>query len=122
MTLTNFGGGGLQLLARFDANCSTIPPVDKTQLNRLRESIDEIDGQILTLLSERLKLVLSVGELKRQHGVKVYDPERERRMLDRLAERAQAPLRADVARRVFERIIDESRSQEQHHIAETTGR
>lgn len=85
----------------------------------LREQIDAIDQQILQLVRRRLKLVLRVGEIKRAHGVRVYDPERERLMLDELARAAEPPLTPETIRRIFERIIDESRSQEQHHVCES---
>jgi chorismate mutase len=85
-------------------------------LDALRDSIDALDHQILVLLRQRVELVLQVGELKRQHQAEVYDPERERRVLEALANAAQPPLSPDTARRIFERIIDESRSQEQRHV------
>lgn len=87
-------------------------------LNQLRDAIDEVDHQILRLLKQRVELVLKVGEVKRQHAASVYDPERERNMLARLAAAAEAPLQPDRARRIFERIIDESRSQEQQHVSD----
>ncbi len=87
-------------------------------LTELRDEIDAIDARILELLRHRLELVLRVGEIKRAHNVKVYDPERERRVLDKLAASAKPPMRAETARRIFERIIDEARSQEKHHINE----
>lgn len=85
----------------------------------LREQIDAIDQQIVQLVRRRLELVLKVGEIKRVHGVRVYDPERERRILEELARAAQPPLKPETVRRIFERIIDESRSQEQHHVRES---
>lgn len=88
-------------------------------LDDLRSSIDALDEQILDLLRRRLELVLQVGELKREHAATVYDPDRERRVLDRLASQALPPLSASTARRIFERIIDESRSEEQRHVAES---
>lgn len=87
-------------------------------LEPLRRQIDDVDRQLLELLRERVRLVLEVGELKQQHGSPVYDPERERQVLDRLAQSAEPPLDAETARRIFERIIDESRSQEQRHVQE----
>ncbi len=87
-------------------------------LPNLRDQIDTIDQQILQLVRRRLELVLKVGEIKRDHGVRVYDPERERLMLDQLARSAEPPLTPETIRRIFERIIDESRSQEQHHVRE----
>ncbi len=96
--------------------------VKTPDLSRHRAAIDSIDHQILELLQQRLEHVLAVGEIKRAHGVKVYDPDREREVLERLVAARQAPLRPETVRRIFERIIDESRSHEQHHIAEVSER
>ena len=89
-----------------------------SELDQLRDAIDTVDRELLKLLEQRLGLVLRVGELKQEHGVKVYDAERERAVLDRLASLAAPPMSNEVARRIFERIIDECRSQEKHHIDE----
>ncbi|HEY8944880.1 MAG TPA: chorismate mutase [Polyangiaceae bacterium] len=85
-------------------------------LEALRTAIDDIDRRLLALVAERVQIVLAVGEYKRQHGLPVYDPERERSMLDRLARSAPSPLDGDTVRRIFERLIDESRRLEQHHV------
>lgn len=84
-------------------------------LSDLRDAIDSVDAQMLELLRKRLELVLKVGAVKSAHGVKVYDPERERQVLNRLASAAQPPMRPEMVRRIYERIIDEYRSIEQHH-------
>jgi chorismate mutase len=96
-----------------------MPPVTtKRTLEDLRGSIDAVDQQILKLLHERVRLVMAVGEYKRERGIPVYDPARERALLDRLCKAAEPPLDADTIRRIFERLVDESRRIEQHHITE----
>ena len=87
----------------------------------LRRSIDAIDREILRLFRERAELVLRVGDVKRAFGAPVYDPSRERAILEKLAALAEPPVDADTARRVFERIIDESRGLEQRHVARRGG-
>jgi chorismate mutase-like protein len=87
-------------------------------LSDLRDAIDSVDAQMLDLLRKRLELVLKVGEIKNAHGVKVYDPERERQVLAKLEGLVQAPMRPEMVRRIYERIIDEYRSLEQHHVHE----
>lgn len=89
------------------------------ELDALRRAIDEIDAKILELVAERVKIVLAVGDYKRARSLAAYDPERERQMLERLCARAPSPLDAETVRRVFERLIDESRRLEQGHM---TGR
>ena len=90
----------------------------ETHLDDLRRDIDAVDREILQLLAKRMQLVLQVGDYKRKHQLAVYDPDRERRVLERLASSSPAPLSAESAKRIFERLIDESRSLEQHHIKE----
>jgi chorismate mutase len=86
------------------------------ELDALRRAIDEVDQKILELVAERLRLVLAVGEYKRAQSMPVYDPERERSLLERIARAAPAPLDGDTARRIFERLVDESRRLEQKHV------
>ena len=88
----------------------------KSDLETLRRDIDAVDQQILRLLHERVRLVVAVGEYKRERGMAVYDPDRERALLDRLCGAAQPPLDAETIRRIFERLVDESRRIEQHHV------
>jgi chorismate mutase-like protein len=89
------------------------------ELEALRRQIDAVDERILGLVAERVELVLRVGELKRASGAAVYDPERERRVLDRLAHQAAPPLDRETVQRVFERLIDESRRLELAHVRRT---
>jgi len=86
-----------------------------SDLPQLREGIDRVDAQILGLLGERAELVKQIGEVKRRAGLPIYDPERERQVLARLAEQAPASIDPEFVQRVFERIIDESRRLERDH-------
>jgi chorismate mutase len=92
------------------------PVTNKADLDELRQAIDAVDLQILKLLHERVRLVMAVGEYKRERDMPVYDPERERALLERLCRSAEPPLDADTIRRIFERLVDESRRIEQHHV------
>jgi len=58
--------------------------------------------------------VLKVGDFKRRRSLPIYDPERERTMIEQLIQIAPKPLNPEIVRRVFERVIDESRRIEQH--------
>jgi chorismate mutase-like protein len=86
--------------------------VSEPDLDELRRQIDQVDSRLLELIHERIRLVLQVGAYKARHGLAVYDPERERRLLERLTALAQPPLEPDTIRRIFERLIDESRNLE----------
>ena len=61
-----------------------------TTLEACREAIDAIDDRLLELINERMKIVERVGEIKNESGAPIYRPEREKAILDRLAERNEA--------------------------------
>ena len=86
------------------------------ELEALRRAIDETDRRLLSLVAERVRLVLQVGDLKRREGIAVHDPSRERALLDRLSAEPPPPLDAQTITRVFERIVEESRRLEQRHV------
>lgn len=94
-----------------------IPDVAIPELDALRRTIDEVDERILTLIAERIRLVLLVGDLKRARKLPVRDPERERSVIDRLVRLAPVPLSGSTVRRIFERIIDEARRVEEQHVS-----
>jgi chorismate mutase len=83
--------------------------MSEKELERLRKSIDELDRVIVKLLNQRAKYAIEVGHAKKAIGVAVYSPEREREVLANVEEENRGPLSADGVRRLYERIIDESR-------------
>jgi chorismate mutase-like protein len=87
-----------------------------TQLRELRDAIDQIDQEIVGLLAKRLRLVMSVGDYKRTHSLPIYDADRERDLLARVANAAPSPLEPAMAQRIFQCVIQESRELEQRHV------
>jgi chorismate mutase len=85
-------------------------------MDSLRSEIDRLDGQILELFLRRVSLVREIGRYKHARGLPVYDAERERAIIQRLTQAAPTSLDPQVVRRVFERIIDESRGIEHHSV------
>lgn len=47
-----------------------------SQLNRLRNEIDETDQAILEIIAQRMLISTQIGELKKEHNVAVFQPER----------------------------------------------
>ncbi|TKB44198.1 bifunctional chorismate mutase/prephenate dehydrogenase [Thalassotalea mangrovi] len=77
----------------------------------LREQIDEIDHQLLSLLAQRRKVTSKVGELKSKAGVAIFDPVREQQMLARLADKCpEYQVSADLVQDLFKRIMRDSYS------------
>ena len=56
-------------------------------LKELRQQIDEIDDTIVRLLNRRVQLAKKAGEEKTREGTPLYDPEREKRIYERLESR-----------------------------------
>jgi len=79
-------------------------------LDELRRDIDRVDEVIVRLLNERARVVCEIGRLKKMTGEHVYQPEREKQVLDHVRGIAvEGPLGPDAIARLFERIIDEAR-------------
>ena len=81
----------------------------EAQVNDLRRRIDQIDDQLMKLLNSRSACAVEIGRIKRHIGMAVYQPERETWILDRAEKNNPGPLDSGAVRRVFERVIDESR-------------
>lgn len=80
-----------------------------TDIDALRERIDALDEQLVELLNERASCAVAIGEMKQALGLAIYQPQRERDVLDHVERVNGGPLDAAAIRRLFERIIDEAR-------------
>ena len=79
------------------------------QVADYRQRIDQIDDQLMKLLNARSACAVEIGRIKRRIGMALYQPDREKWILDRVARNNPGPLDSGALRRVFERVIDESR-------------
>ncbi|QHA04077.1 chorismate mutase [Streptomyces broussonetiae] len=76
MTTSNTGTGDVE-------------PQVRQELERLRDSIDNIDAAVVHLLAERFKATQQVGRLKAVHQLPPADPARESRQIERLRRLAE---------------------------------
>jgi chorismate mutase len=83
-----------------------------------RRKIDEIDLEILCLLNKRAELTMEIGKIKKAKQIPIHSPEREKLIIQRLVNANPGPLSGEGIRRVFERIIDESRKLEKDILKE----
>jgi len=81
-------------------------------LSDWRRRIDEIDRRLVELLNERSRCALEIGKLKQAQNIPLYQPEREKEVLENAEHVNPGPLTDAAIRRLFERIIDEARSAE----------
>ena len=78
-------------------------------IEELRLKIDAIDRSVVRLLNERAGCAIALGRVKKERGLAVYQPAREEEVLGNVQRSTGGPLESEALRRLFERIIDESR-------------
>ncbi|KTD81760.1 bifunctional chorismate mutase/prephenate dehydrogenase [Legionella waltersii] len=79
-----------------------------TLLN-LRQRIDELDGQLIEIIKQRLDLAREVYALKSMSGLGIFDADREQAIFDRLRITAnQQGLSTDFVIDIMRRILSES--------------
>lgn len=79
-----------------------------TQINQLRNELDQINEQILQLLSRRAEIVQQVGEFKKDSNLPLYDPEREQSMYAKIVEKNPGPFSDEVIKHLFKEIAKAS--------------
>lgn len=91
-------------------------------IDELRQRIDALDEQLVRLLNERAACALSIGKVKQELGIDIYQPSRETEVLRHVQActvEMGGPLSPAALARLFERIIDEARRLEResagHH-------
>jgi chorismate mutase len=88
-------------------------------LDDLRDDIDRVDEVLVRLLNERARVACEIGRIKKARGLEVYQPDREKQVLEHVRSVAsEGPLEPDAIARLFERIIDEARRLERRMMHE----
>lgn len=90
------------------------------ELENLRKRIEGINDEILALLQERGTLAKKIGEKKRKQGTQVYDPQREKEMLNHLIDNNQGPYNDNTIKQLFKEIFkastDLQKSENEKHL------
>ena len=84
-------------------------------LEECRKQIDETDKEITKLFCKRMEISKNVALYKKENGMKVFDSERERALLDKIEENAGAY--GNSARRLYGTMLELSRAYQQSIIA-----
>lgn len=74
-------------------------------IDALREQIDRIDEQLVTLLNRRAAVVTRVAERKRKTNQAFFRPAREKRVYQRVEQLNKGPLRREDMRSIYREII-----------------
>jgi chorismate mutase len=81
-------------------------PDDDPVMKQFRDQISDNDLKIVDLINKRLSLVDKLWRYKAEHGIEVYNAEREEWMLTFLARANKGPLSADALQRVYRAIVE----------------
>ncbi len=81
-------------------------------LKELREAINKVDLQILELIKERSEFVEQVGKFKHQTSGKIYVPEREKQIFEKLRTNNRSKISSEAIISIFTEIISACRSLE----------
>ncbi|MGQ9693793.1 MAG: prephenate dehydratase [Thermodesulfobacteriota bacterium] len=84
----------------------------KGKINLLREKIDLLDEQMLSLLNQRAALVKEIGQIKNDSQINTYDYQREEAIISRLQSKNNGPFPNSSLPVVFREIISACRSLE----------
>ena len=78
-------------------------------LNELRNEINQIDAEILNLFLRRMDVSEQVADYKRANNLPIYQPQREREILKKVADQA-GPEKSGYARVLFSMLMELSKS------------
>ncbi|MER2053777.1 MAG: prephenate dehydratase [Clostridia bacterium] len=81
-------------------------------ISELREQINETDRQIVELYGKRMETARAIGRYKREHNLPVLDSERERSLLNKVAEQAGEENEQGI-RALYHLLIDHSRMRQE---------
>ncbi len=88
---------------------------EEIELKKLRDTLDNIDDEVLKLLNKRMETVHKVGEVKAASGGAIYRPEREKAIIDRLevlSKKSNGSLNKNAIEALFLEIFAISRNLE----------
>jgi len=82
-----------------------------------RLKIDDIDRQLVRLISERAHCAVEIGKLKQNSSLPVYEPDRELIIFNNIQRENQGPLTEVQLRQIYERLVDVMRQIQKDEIA-----
>ena len=83
-----------------------------------RKKIDEIDQKLVEILNQRAQAAQEIGRLKRKTSMPIYEPDRERIVLEQVRNQNHGPLEHKHLIQIYERIMDVMRNIQKDEIVE----
>lgn len=94
-----------------ELNFESLSKEEKRELlKQIRDEIDSIDDSLAELLNYRAAKYEILSTLKQQLVLNNYSPQREKEIIERIANNKKSNLNSKDLMQIFERIIDVSRA------------
>lgn len=79
-------------------------------MERFRKQIDEFDMELIAILKKRMAVSKEIGKYKKECGLPVYDPVREKAVIDKLKILADDYLTSESIEKIYTEIFSASKS------------
>ena len=76
------------------------------EISDWRNRIDELDEQIVQLLSQRAAAAVEIGRLKQRRSAPIYEPQREKDVIEHVRKVNPGPLSGAQVQDIYERLMD----------------
>ena len=94
-----------------------MPTVCQTLLKKERETINQLDTQLVDLLTKRAKSALTIGALKKQMGQSgKQDKIREKQVIEHVCQLNTGPLSEKDLKEIFQKIITACRQLQEKNL------
>ncbi len=74
-------------------------------LEPIRQKIDELDRQLVSLVNERLALAAEIGKIKRSQGGQIYVAEREDAVIRKVTGQNEGPIKNEALQAIYREIM-----------------
>ena len=82
-------------------------------LKELRNKINEIDEELLSLYLKRMDISKQIGQYKKEHNLPIYDSKREEELINNLLNKINNNELKDNYKKIILLILDESKNQQE---------
>ena len=86
-------------------------PNDDPVIKQFRDQISDNDLKIVDLINKRLSLVDKLWRYKAEHGIDMYNPEREEWMVTFLSRANKGPLSQEALREIYRGIVETTKAE-----------
>jgi chorismate mutase len=99
---------------------TTTDPDYLVKIENYRSDLDDLDEEIITLISRRMKLVREIGAVKKQKNIAVLQPERFRAMREALSKKAAKNELSPEFTALFLEAVHQESINQQERVMNTT--